>query len=489
MSATLKSKAIQGVFWSLLDRVGQQGISFLITILLARFLMPEQFGLVAMLLVFLEMARTFVDSGFANALIQRKQATDLDACSIFYFNIVVGFLGAGLLCAVSPLVAGFYHEPILAPLLCALSITLVIESFGAIQGVLLTKHIDFKTQVKVNLTAIVPSGALGIAMAISGFGVWSLVAQSIGRSLVGTVFLWLLSPWRPRLIFSLAALREMFGFGSRLFASSLLDTIFENIYPVAIGRMFSAAQLGLYSGARRIERMATYNLSLVVTRVTFPLFATIQDDIILLKRSLRKTVSLLALIHLPLMVGLIVTAKPLVYVLLTEKWAPAIGWLQLLCVANLTYPLHGLYLNTLKSLGRSDLFFWLAVLQKALIAALIVVTYRWGVTGLIWGQIALLPLGYYIVSYYMVRLLHYSLKEQWADVAPYAAVSLFMGFAVYALQFVPVPSEAVRLLAAVSLGVGLYAVLSYALGLSAFAEVLRAAKDKLRPHWLFFVGD
>jgi teichuronic acid exporter len=464
--------------------VGQQGISFVITILLARLLMPAQYGLIAMLLVFIEIARTFMDSGFANALIQRKQATDTDACSVFYFNILMGLLGAGLLCAISPLVAGFYHQPILAPLLCVLSVTLVIESFGAIQGVLLTKRIDFKTQVKVNLAAIVPSGALGIAMAINGFGVWSLVAQFMGRSLLGTVFLWLLSPWRPRLIFRLGALREMFGFGSRLFASSLVDTTFENIYPIVIGRMFSAAELGLYSGARKMERLAGFNFVHVVMRVMFPVFSTIQDDPVRLKRSLRKTVGLLALVHLPLMVGLVVTAKPLVYVLLTEKWAPAIGWLQLLCVANLTYPLHGLYSSTLKSLGRSDLFFLLSVLLKTLMAVLIVITYRWGVTGLIWGQIALLPLGYYIYSYYIVRLVHYSLKEQLADVAPYAAVSLLMGLGVYAVQFVPFPNEAVRLLAAVSLGVFLYVVLSYVFGLSVFLEVVHVARDKLRSYAL-----
>ena len=487
MSATLKSKAIGGVFWSFLERAGQQGISFFISIILARLLLPAQFGLVGMLSLFIEIARVFVDSGFGAALIQRKKATDIDACSIFYFNVLVGLLAMGLLCVLAPLVADFYHQPILTPLMRALSVTLVINSFAGVQTALLSKRIDFKTQLKVGVAATLLSGVIGIAMAIQGFGVWSLVAQYISSSLFRTMFLWGLSPWRPKLTFRFAALKEMFAFGSNLLASTLLNTFFENIYLVVIGRLFSAGQLGLYSGARRIQNMATINITGVVMQVAFPVFSVIQDDRARLKRSMRKAMTTLALVNFPIMVGLALVARPVVSVLLTEKWAAAVPWLQLLCVAGLLYPFQSLHLNVLKAIGRSDLFFLLEVVKKILIVVLIATTYRWGVTGMLWGQIAMSVAGYYINSYYTMRLIGYGLKEQLADLAPYAGISALMGAGVYVVQLVPFPGDVLLLVTEVLLGTSLYVVLNYVFGPRAFLEAAAVAKDKLRPHVLFLV--
>jgi len=484
MVESLKSKAIHGVFWNFLERIGEQGIHFVVAIILARLLAPELFGLVGMLSIFIEVARVFIDSGFGAALIQRKEATTVDKCSIFYFNILVGILAAGLLCASSPWIAAFYHRPILIPLMCALSSTLVINSFAGIQAALLSKRIDFKTQLKVGVVAITLSGAIGIAMAIRGFGIWSLVAQSIGGSIFRTTLLWFLSPWRPGLLFSFGALREMFGFGSRLLASSLLNTIFENIYLVVIGRLFSAAHLGLYSGAKKVQNLATINITGVVTQVAFPVFSMIQDDPVRLKRSMRKAMTALALINFPIMVGMALVARPLVYVLLTEKWAGSIHWLQLLCVASLLYPIQSLHLNVLKARGRSDLYFKLEVLKKTLVVVLIAITYRWGVTGMIWGQIAMSVLGYYINSYYTSRLIHYSLKEQLSDLAPYAAVSALMGLGLYVVQLLPFVGDELLLSVEVLFGILLYVLLSYAFRLSAFLETADAVRKKLRSYTL-----
>jgi teichuronic acid exporter len=488
MTTSLKDRALRGVFWSFLGRIGDQGVYFTVAIILARLLAPEQFGLVGMLSIFIAVAQVFIDSGFAMALIQKKEATNVDKCSIFYFNIVVGFLAAGLLCAASPWIAAFYRRPILMPLMCALSTTLVINSFGGIQTALLSKYIDFKTQLKVGVAAITLSGAIGIAMAVMGFGVWSLVAQNVGGSIFRTMLLWRLSSWRPTLLFRLDALREMFGFGSRLFASSLLNTTFENIYFVVIGRLFSAAQLGLYSGASKIQNLATINITGVVTQVAFPVFSLIQDDPVRLKRSMRKAMMVLAFVNFPLMVGLALVARPLVYVLLTEKWAASIYWLQLLCVAGLLYPFQALHLNALNAKGRSDLFLKLEVLKKVLIAILVAITYRWGVTGIIWGQIGMSVCHYYINSYYTSRLIHYSLREQLTDLAPYAAVSAVMGAGVYIIQSLPFTGYTVPLLMGILLGVSLYVALSYLLGLSAFLEMTSAARDRLRPHIRAFLG-
>jgi teichuronic acid exporter len=480
----LKARALHAVCWSFLERVGQQGVQFVIAIILARLLLPAQFGLIGMLTIFMELARVFIDSGFGAALVQRRETTDVEACSMFYFNVLVGVLAAGLLCALSPWIARFYGQPILTPLTCALSVTLVLHSLAAVQTALLNKRIDFKTQLKVSMSAGALSGVIGIAMALRGCGVWSLVGQYIAAGFFRTLLLWRLNTWRPRRVFRLAALREMFRFGSCLLASSLLNTAFENIYVVVIGRLFAPAQLGLYSGARRIQNMATLNITGVVTQVAFPVFALIQDDPVRLKRSLRKAMATLALVNFPVMVGLALAARPLVYVLLTEKWAPCIPWLQLLCVAGLLYPFQSLHLNVLKAQGRSDLFFLLEIIKKVLVVVLIAATCRWGVTGLIWGQVIMSVLGYYINSYYTSRLLHYRLREQLADLGPYAAVTALMGLGLYAVQLLPFGGDALLLFVVILLGILLYVLLSYALRLPAFLETARAARERWRSYTL-----
>jgi teichuronic acid exporter len=484
----LKAQALHAVFWSFLQRVGQQGIQFVIALILARLLLPTQFGLVGMLTIFMELARVFIDSGFGAALVQRQETTGVEESSMFYFNVLVGLLAAGLLCAASPWIARFYGQPILVPLTCALSVTLVLHSLAAVQTALLTKRIDFKTLLKVSMSASALSGTIGIVMALRGCGVWSLVGQYIAASFFRTLLLWRLNTWRPRLVFHLAALRVLFRFGSCLLASSLLNTFFENIYLVVIGRLFAPAQLGLYSGARRIQRMATLNITGVVTQVAFPVFAMIQDDPVRLKRSMRKAMATLALVNFPVMAGLALTARPLVYVLLTEKWAACIPWMQLLCVAGLLYPFQSLHLNVLKAQGRSDLLFMLEIIKKVLVVILIVATYRWGVTGLIWGQVIMSGFGYYINSYYTSRLIHYRLWEQLADLAPYAAVTVLMALGLHAVQLLPLAGDKLLLSVMVLLGILLYVLLSYAFHLSAFLEMARAIRERWRSYALSPAG-
>jgi teichuronic acid exporter len=482
MSATLKSKAIHGIFWSSLERIAQQGTQFVITIILARLLVPEQFGLIGMLFVFIALAWVFLDSGFGSALIQKKEATVVDECSMFYFNILVGFLGTGLLCAAAPWIAAFYRQPILTPLTRVLSLAILLNSFASVQTTLLSKRLDFKTQLKVNVAATGLSGTIAIALAIKGFGVWSLVGEYVGNSFFRSLFLWCLSPWRPKPVFSFRSLREMFTFGSRLLASSLLNTIFDNIYPVIIGRLFSATQLGLYASASRIQRLPTLNITGVVIRVAFPVFSMIQDDPVHLKRSMRKAATVLAFVFFPLMTGLALLARPLVHLLLREEWIALVPWLQLLCLAGVLYPFHALHLNLLTAKGRSDLFFRLEVLKKILTLVAVVVTYRWGVTAMIWGQVVLSALCYYINSYYTNRLIHYSLREQLADLAPYAMTSILMGMSLYGIQAVPFPENGLSLVLAVLMGGTLYLALSRLLGLSALIETTQVvARSLSRP--------
>ncbi len=470
MTHSLKSRAVNGLFWSLLDRIGQQGIHFIVVIILARLLAPDEFGLIGMIAVFIAVARVFITGGFDAALIQKKDATDVDESSMFYLNIFAGSLVAGLLCLISPWVADLYNRPILRPLTCALSVTLVIDSFASVQTALLSKRIDFKTQLKVGVTATVLSGTIGIIMAVKGFGVWSLVGQHVGRSVFRSLLLWLFNTWRPKLVFSVRSLRAMFRFGSNLLASSLLSTIFENIHLVVIGKLFSATDLGLYSGAHRIQRLPMLSITAVVIQVVFPTFSMIQDDPVRLKHAMRKATTMLAFVYFPLMIGLAVLARPLVYLLLTERWTALIPWLQLLCVAGLLYPFYGLHLNLLKAKGRSDLYFRLEVFKKVLMVVTIAIAFRWGVTGLIYGQIVQSFLCYNINSYYTKRLIHYTFKEQLADLTPYAAMSVLMGTSLYGIRLVAFTGNGLLLLMGVLVGGALYIALSYVFRLSAVVE-------------------
>ncbi len=469
MSSSLKSKTVRALSWSFVETVGMRGLQFAIWIILARLLVPDEFGLMGMLAIFLALAQTFLDSGFGAALIQKQDATHVDSCSIFYCNIVVGLIAAGLLCLAAPWIAGFFHEPILTPLTRFLSLNIVINSFGLIQTTLLVKRIDFKTQTKISLTAVVASGVISVTLAFNGFGVWSLAIQMLCTNLFRTVLLWIFNSWRPSLVFSFTALRPLFAFGSRLLTASLMNTIFQNIYLVVIGRLFSAGILGFYARAKMFQELPTISLSQLVDRVMFPVFSAIQDDTERLKQNMQKALKTLALVNFPLMIGLAVVAKPLVLVLLTDKWAPCIPYLRLLCVAGMLYPLHAINLNVLKAQGRSDRFLQLASIDHALQIVALVITIPWGIEGILWGYIASSIICYGVNTWYTVRMVHYSLREQIRDILPYLLMAGAMGSIAWAFQYLPIPYVTVLLLQ-VTVGLAVYLLLCNLFRPSAFVE-------------------
>lgn len=479
MTDSLRSKTIRALSWSFLEAVWLQGVRFVIGIILARLLFPDQFGLIGMLWIFIAVAQSFLDSGFGAALIQKTDATIIDTCSIFYFNIVVGLVAAGLLCLAAPWIAAFYNQPILAPLTRALSLTIVINSFSMVQGTILTKQINFKIQTKVSLIASVLSGTIGVTMAAVGFGVWSLVVQQISSALVGTLCLWFFAPWRPALIFSFKSLREMFRFGSRMLASGLLNQIFNNIYSLVIGKLFSAADLGLFTRARTLAEPPSQTLSGMVGRVTFPVFSSIQDDQARLKRGLKKALTTLVLVNFPMMVGLAVIVRPLVLVLLTEKWAECIPYIQLFCITGLLYPLHVINLNLLQALGRSELFLRLEIIKKVLIVINIAVTWRWGITAMICGMIGTSIISYYLNSYYTGKLIGYPINEQLEDMFIYLIIASLMGIALYLVGLLSFPNNWSMLLAEVLIGISVYVGLCRIFRLGQFMELWRTGWTRI----------
>lgn len=476
---SLENRAIRGVFWSAIERLGPQAVQFIVSIVLARLLLPEQFGLIGMLALFVSLGHVFLDSGFGGALIQKQDATEIHYCSVFYTNIAISLIAAGALCLAAPLIAQFYREPMLTPLTRVLSLNFVISAFGLIQVFLMTKRLDFKTQTKVSLLASVGSGGVGIGMALLGFGIWSLVAQSVTATLFTTILLWVFNTWRPKGIFSFAALRELFGFGSRLLASGVLDTVFRNIYMVVIGKFYSPADLGYYTRASLLQQVPTETLGGIVSRVTFPLFSEIQDDIIMVRKGFRKALRALALLNFPLMIGLLVCAEPLVLTLLTDKWSPAIPYLRLLCIVGLFYPLHVINLNVLLAKGRSDLFFRLEVMKKVLIVVVIAITWRWGIEAIIGGQIVVSLVAYYLNSFYSGTIVGYGFRAQIRDMLPYLGAACVMGVAILMLNWVPFVHPAALLLTQMVAGVLIYGLLCRGLRLPVFMDAWRILQGRV----------
>ncbi len=479
MVENLHRKTVHALSWSFIEVVAQKGVQFVIGIVLARLLFPEEFGLIGMLTIFMAVIRTFLDSGFGAALIQKRDITQTDICSIFYFNILVGLAAAGLLCLGAPWIAAFYRQPALEALTRALSLSVIIDSFGMIQGTIMVKDINFKTQTKVSLVSGALSGIIGISLAALGFGVWSLVVQQLSASLFTTVSLWLFNSWRPALIFSFGSLRNLFGFGSRLLFSGLLNQIFENSYLVVIGRLFSAADLGFFARAKTLNDLPTQTLSGMVARVTFPVFSTLQSDPDRLKRGLKKALTMLVLLNFPMMIGLTVVARPLVVVLLTEKWVPCVPYLQLLCIAGVLFPLHLINLNALQALGRSDLFLRLEIIKKVMIGINIAITWRWGISAMIYGIIAHSIIAYYLNCYYSGSLLRYPLREQAGDFIPYLLVSMAMGIMAAAAGLLHYSSEWLLLLVQIATGATCYILLCRVFRLRAFEEVWDAGWSRI----------
>jgi O-antigen/teichoic acid export membrane protein len=423
----LRQRTLSGLFWSLTERVGLRMIQFLPTILLARLLTPEQFGLMGMLAFFIALAQTFLDSGFGAALIQKRDATYTDECSIFYFNILVGGIAALISFCIAPLIAAFFNQPLLTSLMRWLSLSIVLESFSLIQMTLLTRALDFKAQTKANLFATPVAGVIGVLAAYFGLGVWSLVIQTLTNALLRTVALWGLSTWRPALRFSFASLRGMFGFGSRMLMSGLVAVFFDYFYQMFIGKVFSAVTLGYYTRAASMRGVVIDTTSNTLGRVMYPALASIQDDAERLRRGYRKSAVLSTFVHFPLMIGLAVVAQPLFTLLFSARWEGSVVFFQLMCVAGLPYPLSVINLDILKVKGRSDLFLRLEIVKRCLMVANAFVCYRWGVTAILLGHVIIADVAYLLNSFYAERLIAYPMKTQVADVLPALLLAGLMG--------------------------------------------------------------
>lgn len=417
-------------------QLSTQGISFVIGIFLARILNPSEYGLIGMAMVFVSISGVFIDGGFSTALIRKKDPTQADLSTVFYINIGVAVLFYILLYLTAPFIANFYGQPVLTSVTRVISLNFVISAACTVQVLLFVKRLDFKTQSIISIVTVLLSGIVGLYLAYASYGVMALVIQSVAQNTLRMLLLWVIGKWRPAWVFSIISLKRLFSFGSKLFLSGLISRFFDNLYPLVIGRFFSPTALGYYTRAENYQGLLSRNLTSVVNGVSFPSLVQFQNDDERLKAGLRKMNNLIMMVNIPLMVGLALVAKPLIVLMITDKWLPVVPYLQWLCVAGILYPLHVTNLNVLNVKGRSDLFLRLEIIKKALIVFALIIGSFWGVKGLVIGQVVFSIVAFFINVWYPSKLFGYNLKMQLGDLLPFLGAVLVMAMGVWSLGFI-----------------------------------------------------
>lgn len=446
MAESIRNKTIKGVGWSFADNIFNQGITFLVGLVLARLLTPEEYGLIGIITIFIVLFNSIVDSGFSNALIRKTDVQDKDYNTVFLTNMGISAILYLLLYAGAPAISRFFNQPQLIPLTRVMGVIVIINAFALIQRTILVKKVDFKTQAKVSVISSVISGGLGIGMALYGFGVWSLAGQQISRQLLNTVLLWAFSSWYPRLQFSVQSFKELFGFGWKLLVSGILNTVWNEIYQVVIGKCYSAETLGQYTRAYQFSSIFSTNLTAIVQRVSYPVLSQIQDDKERLKFAYKKVIKVTMLVSFCCMLGLAAIARPMVLTLIGPQWLPSVPFLQILCLQMMLFPLHAINLNMLQVQGRSDLFLKLEIIKKVIAVGPLLLGIFVNIYWMLAGSVLTGIISYYLNAYYSGKFLNYSIKEQISDILPSFLIALFMAAIVFAVSLISLQPLALLLL-------------------------------------------
>lgn len=429
--SSLKQKTFSGVLWSSLERFSVQGIQFILSFVIARQLLPSDYGLIAMLTIFMAIAQCFVNSGFSNALIQKQNRTNTDYSTVFYFNIVVGVLMYLLLIIISPIVASFYGQPILKEIILWIGLNLVINSFATVQNAILTINLDFKRQAFISVLAVLVSGSIAVYMALKGYGVWTLVVQGLLSSSINTLLLWMTSRWYPQLKFSVSSFKELFSFGSKLLIGGLLHTIYTNLYTLVIGKVFPIKELGLYSKASSLSQYPSTNITGILDRVLYPVLCRLQDENQILTEKFYLFIRLTAFGVFPLMIGLSVLSEPLIRLVLTDKWIGVVPYLQILCMAYMWDPIMRMSWNLLNVKHRSDYSLKSEIIKKITALTILLVSIPLGIKAMCWGLFLYSLCDLIIILQFTKKILpDVNMKNHIKNLYPILLKSLLMGLIV-----------------------------------------------------------
>lgn len=440
---SLRDRTVRGVGWSAVDNAAQYGVTFVVSVILARLLSPDDYGLLGIIAIFTAVCSALINGGFSSALIRKKNVTNDDYNTVFIVNILASLFLYFTLYFCSPLIASFFERDELVALIRVSSLGIIIGAFAIVQQTRLIKRIDFKTQTKITLLATVISGLIGIVMAFFGCGVWSLIAQNLASQGIKTILLWIFNHWAPNFHFSSRSFKELFGFGWKMMLSGLIDTIWKELYQVVVGKFYSPATLGQYTRAKQFSQLFSSNLTSVVQRVTFPVLSDIQDDKPRMVSAYRRIIKTSMFITAITMFALGAVSEPLLYCLIGPKWHEASTYLPLICVAGSLYPLHAINLNMLQVQGRSDLFLGLEIIKKTIALFPLFFGATVGIIPMLYTNLVTGLIAFFLNSYYSGKLLNYSSWMQIKDIAPSYCVAVLVALPVWLLKYLPFSNWAI----------------------------------------------
>lgn len=487
---SLKRQAATGFFWVAIERFGQLFLQAILFVILSRLLSPDDFGLIAMLMIFFAISQSFIDSGMGQALIRQTHISDKDRSTVFWFNMLLSMLFYLFLYVSAPYIAKFFKQPQLIALTRVLGLSIIFFGITVVQRAELTHKLNFKTQAYATIPAFAIAGLASVILAYTGFGVWSLVAQYLLLAVFSSLFLWLMRPIKILMRWDRDSFTRLFGFGYKLLLSGLINTVYIHIYKLVIGRLFSSGVLGFYTQAQKMRDMVTQGLMSVIDKVSYPLLSKSKDNIEQLKQNYRKMIKVSSFVVFPSILSMMLLAEPIVVHTLGVKWQPSAIYLQLICTHGILYHLHAINLNALKVLGRSDLFLRLEIIKKINITIAILISMPFGIFGLLIGQIISSYFALFINSFYTVKFLRYSYFQQGRDIVEILLLSLPLVIFIYCFQnLFEINSLLVLILCLVS-GGGVYVVTGFAVKSATFTlifDTLQAylPKSLKRKHHLY----
>ncbi len=479
MSDDIKNKTISGLIWRYAERCGAEIIQFVVSIVLARMLAPSDYGVIGLITVFIAIANVFATSGMGQALVQRRNPDNTDYSTVFYYSLVFSVILYAILFFIAPYIADFYDESILIPVIRILGTTVIIGAINSVQTAYVQKTMQFRRFFYSTLIGTLISAVVGIYMAYVGYGLWALVGQQISNRVINTIVLWVTVGWRPKWTFSFKRMKEMFSYGWKILCASLLDTVYNNIYSLIIGKVYSTSDLGYYNRGKQFPMLIIQNINASIDSVLFPVLSEAQDQKSRLKAMMRRSIVTSTFLIFPAMAGLAAIAKPLTLLLLTEKWLPAVPFICFCCFTYAFWPVHTANLQAIKALGRSDIFLKLEIIKKIMGIVVLCITLPHGLMVMMTARCATTVISSFINAYPNKKLLGYTYWEQLKDMAPSFLISLVMVVVILPITLLPI-APVLQIIIQVTTGAGVYIGLAKLFKLECFEYVINTIKDFIK---------
>lgn len=479
MSNNMKNKAISGLIWQYAEKCGAEIIQFLVSIIIARILSPSDYGLIGLITVFISIANVFVTSGLGQALVQRKETDNTDYSTVFFCSFAFSLVIYSVLFFVAPLIAEFYNAPALVSIVRVLGITVIIGAVNNVQRAYVQKTMQFKRFFVSTLIGKLFSAIVGICMALNEYGVWALVGQQIAMIAVDAIVLWITVKWRPQMIFSLRRMKELFSYGWKLLCSALIDTVYSNIYSLVIGKVYSASELGYYNRGKQFPLLVINNINTSIQSVLLPVLSEAQSETGKLKAMVRRSIVTSTFLIFPAMAGLAAIAKPLTVFLLTDKWLPALPFIQFCCFTYAFWPVHTANLQAINAVGRSDITLKLEIIKKIIGITVLCLTLPYGLMVMMTARCITTVISTAINAFPNKKLLGYTYWEQVKDMAPSFVLSLIMVAVILPVTLLPIPSV-LQMIIQIVLGIGVYFALAKLFKLECFEYILNTIKGFIK---------